>query len=251
MKVLGIDLAVIIIALITAYIGYQFNHRAKKRETFLKELTNSYNEVYFPMFELLTDIIKTEEKIQKFELIDSFVQDYSGKESKIRFIGSSSILEYFYKLKDTYLKYKQESNRVNEHELLEKIRGFYLMIEDEYWNAHDIIYEDYKQFVSDAFNNPFFVIVAGVLRVLYHLSVFLFWISGVVLYFTISHMIIPIEWVPKWWNIYFSVLFLAMTTTIFGLMMMIKEIVMKKNRRESKVLKNIKRKMWNLIRNEK
>ncbi|AJS58271.1 hypothetical protein [Paenibacillus sp. IHBB 10380] len=240
MKVIGIDLSVLIIAVITAYIGYQFNHRSKKRDAFLKELINSYNEVYFPMFERLSIIIEIEEKPRKLELIDSFMQEHLGTASKIRFIGSSFILDYFYKLREAYSKYKKESNRGNERKLLEKVQGFYIMIEDEYRNAHDIIYEDYKQFVSDTFNNPFFVVLSSIFRILYHLSVFLFWISALILYYTISHLIIPIDWVPEWWNIGTALLLLGLATMLFGIMMMFKEMVMKKNRRESKVVKNLK-----------
>ncbi|WP_339218585.1 hypothetical protein [Paenibacillus sp. FSL W7-1332] len=244
-NVFGIEISVIIVALITAYIGYQFNYRIKKREVFLKELSISYSEVYFPMFEMLSVIVKTEEKTRKFDLIDSFVQEYSGKESKIRYIGSSFILGYFYDFKEAHSKYKQENNRINERELLKMLQGLYLMVEEEFWNAHDIIYEDYKQFVSDSFSNPFFVILANIFRIIYHLSVFLFWISVAILYFTISHMIIPLEWVPEWWNIYSSLLLLAMTLTVFGVMMIFKEMIMKKNRRKNKVVK----KLWVNVKN--
>lgn len=109
MKIWGIDLTVIIIALITAYIGYQFNHTSKKREAFLKELNNSYNEVYSPMFEQLQRIIELEDKTIKMEQIDFFIEEYSGKNSKIRFIASSFLLEYFYKLREVHKKNKQKT----------------------------------------------------------------------------------------------------------------------------------------------
>ncbi|MEK4192839.1 hypothetical protein NYE59_07185 [Paenibacillus sp. FSL L8-0323] len=243
MKILGIDLSVIIIALMTAYIGYQFNHRAKKRGVFLKELRHSYNEVYFPMFELLSVIIETEDKNHKMVLIDSFMQEFSGINSNIRFIGSSFILEYFYELRKAFFTYKNETNRTNEHELLEKVQGLYLSIEDEYWNAHDIIYEDHCQFVSDTFNNPFFVIFSNIFRIFYHLFVFVFWISSIILYFTIAHLIIPFEWVPDWWNIGIAFLLVILATMLFAIMMMFKEMMMKKNRRESKVMKSMKKKI--------
>lgn len=241
MKIWGIDLSVIIVALVTAYIGYQFNHRSKKREVFLRELGRSYDEIYSPMFEQLSLIEATEEKNEKLRMIDNFVQEYSGKDSKIRLIASSFILEYFHNLRKVHSKYKEDNNRVNERELLDKINGLYSMIEDEYWNAHDTIYEDHKQFISDTFNNPFFVVISNVYRIFYHLSVFVFWISLVVLYFTISHLIIPIEWVPKWWGITYALLFVILAILFFSFMMMFKEIVIKKNRRESRVSKNLKK----------
>lgn len=204
MKVFGIDLSVVIIALITAYIGYQFNYRVKKREVFMKEIGVSYNEVYFPMYELLSVITKTEDKIQKMHLVDSFMQEYSGINSKIKYIASAELLEYFYRLRDDYNRYQQERNRTNEHELLVKIKVLYSMVDEDYWNAHDIIYVDYKQFVSDSFNNPFFVILSNVFKIAYHFSVFLVWVSVVVLYFTIYEQIfVPTKYYPVWvpeWN---------------------------------------------------
>lgn len=239
-KIWGIDPSVIIVALVTAYIGYQFNHRSKKREAFLKELNISYNEIYSPMFEQLSLIIATEEKNEKLKMIDTFIQEYSGKDSKIRLIASSFILDYFHKLRKVYIKYKEEESRVNEHELLDKINGLYPMIEDEYWNAHDTIYEDHKQFISDTFNNPFFVVLSSIFRIAYHLSVFIFWICAVILYFTITHLIVPLEWVPKWWNITYAFLLVLLAIMFFGIMMMFKEMLIKKNRRENRISKNLK-----------
>ncbi|MFS0723671.1 hypothetical protein [Paenibacillus sp. 1P07SE] len=243
MKIWGVDLSVIIVALVTAYIGYQFNHRSKKREAFLKELNTSYNEIYSPMFEQLSLIVATEDKNEKLKMIDTFIQEYSGKESKIRLIASSFILDYFHKLRKVYIKYKEEESRVNERELLDKINGLFPMIEDEYWNAHDTIYEDHKQFISDTFNNPFFVVLSSIFRIVYHLSVFVFWISAVILYFTIAHLIVPLEWVPKWWNITYALLLVLLAIMFFGIMMMFKEMLIKKNRRESRISKNLKKKI--------
>ncbi|MDR6726940.1 hypothetical protein J2W91_005465 [Paenibacillus amylolyticus] len=243
MKVWGIDLTVIIIALITAYIGYQFNHTSKKREAFLKELNNSYNEVYFPMFEQLQQIIELKDKTIKMEKVDFFMEEYSGKNSNIRFIASSFLLEYFYKLREVHIKYKQENNRINEKDLLKKIEGFHIMIENEYWDAHDIIYENHKQFVSDSFLNPFFVLIRSTLRVVYHLSVFLLWTSATLIYFTFAHIVSPLAWVPEWWNISIALLIFLGAVMSFGLMLMFKELLIKKNRRESRVVKKLKERL--------
>ncbi|WP_339192326.1 hypothetical protein NST68_26305 [Paenibacillus sp. FSL E2-0230] len=235
-------------ALVTAYIGYQFNHRTKKRETFLKELNVSYNDVYSPMFVELSLIEATEEKEEKMRLIDNFVQDYSGKNSKIRLLASSFLLEYFYSFLKVYLKYKHEENRVNEHELLKMVTGLFLMIEDEYWNAHDTIYEDHKQFISDTFTNPFVVLLSSFFRVVYHLSVFIFWSSLIVLYFTLTQLVSPVEWFPIWWNITSSVLLVSVSVAFMAFMMMFREILIKRNRRESKLVKSLKRKLKEKIR---
>ncbi|MCF7755855.1 hypothetical protein KQ941_15495 [Paenibacillus xylanexedens] len=240
MNILGIDLTVIIIALITAYIGYQFNHTSKKREAFLKELNNSYNEVYSPMFEQLQQIKEIENKTIKMEQIDFFMEEFSGKNSKIRFIASSFLLEHFYKLREAHKIYKQENNRTNAKELLKKIEGFHIMIENEYWDAHDIIYESHRQFVSDSFLNPFFVFLRSTLKIFYHLSVFLLWASAASIYFTLAHIVTPLAWVPEWWNMPNALLIFTGAVMFFGLMFMFKEVLIKKNRRESRVVKNLK-----------
>lgn len=248
MKFFGIDLSVILIALITAYIGYQFNVRSKKREAFLKELSTSYNEIYSPMHEQLTLIMENDQNSKKLEMIDSFIQKYSEKDSKIRFIASSYILEYFYKLRIAHLNYIKEASRKNEKEVLTMIKSLHSMIEDEFWNAHDIIYADHKQFISDAFKNPIFVILGSAFKIIYHLSVFLCWVCAVILYFTISHMIIPIELIPKWWNIYYAMFLLALSLILFWFLMMFKEMMIKKNRRESRIVKNFKVKIKELFK---
>lgn len=248
MKILGIDLSVILIALITAYIGYQFNFRSKKREIFLKELSSSYNEIYFPMYRELLLIMEAEQKTKKLEMIDTFVHEHSGKESKVRSIASSSILEHFYKLRKAHINYQREMNRTNEIELLTLVEGLYSMMDTEFWNAHDTIYEDHTQFISDTFMNPFFVVLGSLFKILYHLSVFLFWICAVIVYFTISHMILPIDVIPDWWNIYYALLLWALSSMFFAFMMMFKEMIIKKNRRESKIVRNFKMKMKNLFR---
>jgi len=248
---LGIDLSVIIIALITAYIGYQFNHTSRKRDAFLRELISSYNEVYSPMFEQLLSIMETEDKAKKLERIESFMEQYSTNDSKIRFIASSFLLDYFYKLRAVYKKYKYENNRTHENELLNKIKELYVMIEDEYWDAHDIIYENHKQFKSDSFNNPFLVFVGSILRIVYHLSVFLLWVSAAIVYFTIAHIVSPLEWIPEWWNIATAILTLLVAIMFFSIMLAFREMVVKKNRRESKMVKNLKGRIKKLFHRRK
>ncbi|MDB5056171.1 MAG: hypothetical protein JWM44_4221, partial [Bacilli bacterium] len=154
MSIYGIQLSVIIIALITAYMGYQFNFRAKKRESFLKELSNSYIEVYFPMNELLKDIINKEDIAKKRELTHEFFERFKGPESKIKFIGSSFLLEYFYELENLYLIYNSDPNRTNESSFLNKLKSFSNKIEYEFWEAHDIIYEDHLKFKNLSNKNP-------------------------------------------------------------------------------------------------
>lgn len=123
------------------------------------------------------------------------------------------------------------------------------MIEEEYWNAHDIIYGNHKQFISNSFNNPFIVFLGGILRVVYHLSVFLVWIMAVVVYFTIAHIISPLKWIPEWWNFPTAMLIFLSAVMFFGINLMFKEMTIKKNRRkrEIAVLKTLKVKIKNKV----
>jgi hypothetical protein len=66
------------------------------------ELINSYNEIYFPMHELLRVISNSEDKLEKHNLIDDFFEKYSGAQAPIRFIGSSFLMEYYYELREKY-----------------------------------------------------------------------------------------------------------------------------------------------------
>jgi hypothetical protein len=201
------------------------------------------------MYEKLLIIMETEESMKKLERIESFMDEYSTIDSKIRFIASSFLLDYFFKLRVFYKKYKNENNRSNEKELMNKIKGLFNMIEDEYWNAHDIIYANHKQFTSNSFNNPFMVFFGGILRIVYHLSVFLVWITAVVVYFTIAHIISPLKWIPEWWNFPTAMLLFLSAVMFFSINLMFKEMIIKKNRREreSVVLKTLKGKIKNKV----
>ena len=50
MNLSDLQIPVIILAIITGFISYQYNYRSKKKEVYLKDLNLSYNEVYTPMF---------------------------------------------------------------------------------------------------------------------------------------------------------------------------------------------------------
>ncbi|MBC2728636.1 hypothetical protein [Desulfosporosinus sp.] len=237
-----ISFSVILIAVITAYIGYKFNDRTKKKEKFIKELTNSYNEVYFPMYELLLNITKAEDSIQRDKLLEDFLVTYSGVDSKIRFIGTCSILEYFYDLRSTYNKYIKE-NKQNESILSEKLTNLLNMIETEFWDAHDIIYEDHIQFKDDSFKNPFLVVSLSILRVIYYFTSFALGLSFLVLYVVIWDRIIPVELLPKEVNFQSTIGLILFLTMVYGMMFTIKEFAVKRNRRKSKSFKNIVRRI--------
>jgi len=248
MKIIGIDLSFIVVAITTAYIGYQFNLRSKKKDIFLKEISNSYNEVYFPMYELLSEINRVEEQTKKLELIVIFFDRFSGINSSARYIGSSKLLEKFFETRNMYFNYKINYSESNEHILLESIENFRKKIVKEFWDAHDIIYDEYLQLKADAFRNPFIVLTFNVLRGLYHLTTFSFIISLFLVYFTVWDTFTSERVFPEWWTIRYAIGTVFLILTIYGLMNSIKEIVIIKNRRKSKVLNKIRDRVLKWIR---
>lgn len=248
MKFYGIDISVLVIALITAYIGYQFNFRARKKEAFLKELLISYNETYFPMKELLQEIVEHEERDTKLRLIESFIYQFSGPESKVKYIGSSFILEFFYELRELFKGYKIDQTRINEKKLLEKINQFQTMINDECWDAHDIIYEEHLQFRDDTFKNPILVFVLSITRFFYYLSTFTVWVSLGYLYFAIWNRIVGIQSFPEWWTIIDGLYLLSSALIIYGVLLSVKSFAIKKNRRKNKTFKKLKGRTLKLFR---
>ncbi len=238
------DFSVIGIALITAYIAYYFNYISKKREIFLKELTNSYNEVYFPMYVELSTIESTEDRTTKLKLVESFIDENSTKESKVKFIGTTSVLQYFDDLKLIYKTYKLENNADNEKRLLESMSYFFENIKMEYLDAHDIIYENHLRFKSSSFINPFFSSFISIMRIGYHLSVFLVAISIAIVYFTFANKISSYGmFPPTLMDIPTSLLILCITVMLFAIFLMTRGFIMQKNRRKSEVLKKIKTKL--------
>lgn len=248
MSFYGIQASVIIVALITAYFGYQFNYRAKRREIFLKEILNSYNEVYFPMAELLNTIHETHHRDKKFKLIHDFFSKFEGPNSKIRFIGSSKILEQFYELRSTFKQHKAEPNRTNEQQLFKKLNDFKSTMEEESWAAHDIIYEDYLKFKSMSHKNPFIIIFSEVITLLHHALFFLTIVSLFIIYFSIVNHFDHLEPIPNWWKIRFSVYFFMACGVMFLSIKSISINIIKQNRWSNATLnttfiKWLKRKM--------
>jgi hypothetical protein len=128
---------------------------------------------------------------------------------------------------------------MSERTLIDKLQDFFISLEDEYWDAHDIIYEDYLHFKNTAFLNPFIVLCLGILRFLYHLSTFTLWIGGLILYFTIWDIFVPLEPIPDWWEISYAVLFMVISLMFFGITLSFKQFAVKKNRRKNKIVKKI------------
>lgn len=115
------------------------------------------------------------------------------------------------------------------------------MIEGEYWDAHDLIYKDHKQFQSDLFLNPFMFIIKTLFRLLYNLSSFLVIINLVALYFSIIDYFFHFPSFPEYLQISYVILFLMINIIIFSFLLMMKEFIVNKNRRSNRINKSIKK----------
>ncbi|UKS29952.1 hypothetical protein LOZ80_13835 [Paenibacillus sp. HWE-109] len=239
----GIQLPLIIIAAITAFIGYQFNFRAKRREVFLKEISISYNEVYFPMYELLRNIKATEEKATQLLLLDEFFQKFSGPESKVRFIGTGTKLEYYYEFELAYKKHETNQTRTNENELFQKFNLFNSMMNEEFWEAHEIIYEDHLKFKNLFNKNPFLIAIFELVNFVQNTINFFVWTSLFILYFSVWNNYQRWNVIPEWWSLNIAIQ-LCLYLTVFSLITKtISHQITKKNRRKNTIVKGLIKKL--------
>lgn len=242
MSYFGIQLPVVILAIITAFVGYQFNFRAKKKEIYLKELSQSYHEVYSPMFIRLKRVIGEKEQNKKKDLLAEFFEYYQQNETKIRFIGSSYNLEAFFKLELSYFEYINSPGRVSEKALFDSLNDFYVSIENEFWEAHDIIYEDHLQFRSLNKKNIFFKLIIELFILIHNLSTFIFAIAGLYLYISIWNEYIqefPNEEIKQWLSVPFSIFTVLMSIVLFSFTKMFYVSVKKENKRNNSSIKRL------------
>ncbi|MFF2016074.1 hypothetical protein [Paenibacillus sp. NPDC058177] len=246
MSYFGIQLPVVILAIITAFVGYQFNYRAKKKETYLKELSQSYHEVYSPMFIRLKKIVDEKEQSKKNNLLADFFNYYQQNESKIRFIGSSFNLEAYFKLELSYFENLNNPGRVSEKALFDSLNGFYVSIENEFWEAHDTIYEDHLQFRSLNKKNIFFRLIIELFILMHNLSTFIFSLTGLYLYASVWNEYIqkiPSEEISQWLNVPFSIFTVLMSIVLYSFTKMLYVSVKKENKRSNSSMKRIFRKI--------
>jgi hypothetical protein len=237
MRIFGIDIAVIILAVITGLIGYQLNIRSKTKENFLKELNNSYINLYHPMFESLKNIKENESHEDQGYLLEEFFREYVGPQSQIKFFGSSSLLDFFYKLYTSYKKKLTEPSRKQDMEFNEMLNRFYTMIENEYWNSHDIIYKDYKKYMELSFKNPFMAFSYEIIMLFKQLVRFLVVLSLLLVYFSLWNKFVysmPIDSNPEWLQFEITIQVLIIFISLYGFTMMISSITLWENRRIKK-----------------
>jgi hypothetical protein len=194
------------------------------------------------MYELLRNIKATVEKSTQLLLLDDFFQKYSGLESKVRYIGTSSKLEYFYEFESTYKSYKKNQTGSTENELFEIFKSFSLMMSDEFWEAHEVIYEDHLKFKSLFNKNPFVIVIFEIISFVQYTINFLVWTSLFILYFSIWNHFQRWNAIPEWWNLSIAI---QICLYLFGFSLITKSIshlVAKRNRRKHPIVTRLKKK---------
>ncbi len=177
----GIQVSVLIVAVFTAFISYQFRLREKKRDLAHSEITKSYNEVYSPIKFLLKEINEEPSKEEKLVLIDNFFNQYGLSGSKGQLIGASEILHKFFELNALYKAFKHDQNAY-EDKFIQILKSFEVQITNEFWDAHDIIYKEHIRYKKHHFNpvRSLFLDLLATIKLMTELAtsiVFIAWIA--------------------------------------------------------------------------
>ncbi|GEM_PF-6102656 len=220
MKLLSIDISVILLAIITGFISYNFAHRTRRKESFMRELSNSYNQLYHPMNERLKVIQNIEEPKKKFELFNDFFAFYSNPESPIKLLGSSEKLESYFELHELYKKLAKDHTRSLSNQFNDALSNFTKSIESEFWKAHNVIYKDYKKFLDVEFKNPIFVYTLEIILIMKQIFKFLLVLSVLFIYFVAWNKYVskvPAAELPAWFNLAAAFFTLICTLTGFAI----------------------------------
>ncbi|MCG7406575.1 hypothetical protein MH117_04030 [Paenibacillus sp. ACRRX] len=251
MSLTNVQLPVIILAIITGFISYLYNFRAKKRESYLKELGLSYNEVYTPMYIKLKRIKFIRDHDKKMILIKEFFDEYKVDNSNVRFIGTTSNLETYFELEVMYEEYLQNPGRSTEYLFMKKLESFYWTIENEFWEAHDIIYEDHLQFKSLNRKNIFYKLVIEFLILLHNVSRFLLGATLLFLYICLWNQYIQKNSflnASGWFDVQLALLSLLCSIMLFSLTKIFYVSVKRENRKSNEVLKKIIKRIPKIFR---
>ncbi|MDD4569105.1 MAG: hypothetical protein PHE70_03130 [Tepidanaerobacteraceae bacterium] len=233
------DLWSIFLALFSAFIVYQFGRRSKGMDSFLDSLIRSYENVYYPIYIILKKIdrVRSDESEQ---LITDFFKEYSLPDSSLKLIASTFILEWYFDLEQKYINLLKNTNEINRSEFWKSFDSFYIMIEDEFWQAHDIIYKDYYKFKSLVYKNPFLKMLMEISIFFYNVTLFVVYVAMTIVVVSIYNYFIPITIFPKWWKIHYGILILMVAFILYGFALILSSwYVSNQNKRKSKLTKKI------------
>ena len=230
------DLWPIFMLLLSALIGYQFSRRSKGNDLFLESLTKSYENAYFPMYIRLKKI-KNQDEDQKLELLKEFFETYNSYESTLKLLASASLLEWFFDMNQKYIVFSKEGDESSKEVFWKSFEDFYIKIENEFWEAHEIIYKDY--FISKTLikKNPFLRIFMELSILLYKITTFLLYLCGFILYLSIWNHFNPLKIFPSSWTVRDSILLFLGALFLQSFMLIISSwYISIRNKRKTKFL---------------
>jgi hypothetical protein len=167
----GIQASVLIVAVFTAFVGYQFRLREKKKDLSHSELLKSYNEAYSPILFMLKEIQGFPPGEERENLINKFFSEFGISGSRSHLIGSAQMLDVYFELNTLYIAYKHEEETYEE-KFLECFKNFEILIDQEFWDAHYIIYKEHIRYKNHHFKplKAIFIDLIGTLRFIFEVA---------------------------------------------------------------------------------
>lgn len=241
----------IIMLIISAFIGYLFSRRSKQNDMFINQLTNSYENAYFPIYMIMKKIKEEDHESKRLELLEEFIGSYNSHDSAIKSIASTFLLDKFFKLINEYMEFSKQNDESKKNSLWKEFNSFYEIIYNEFWEAHDILYKDYIVSKSLIWKNPFVRLLIETSVLLYNTASFLLYISAFVLYISIWNHFHSLNIIPNWWTLFDSFLLFFVSLMLQGFMMLISSwyLSLRNRRKRDKLLNFIKGKTKNKILN--
>lgn len=160
-----IQTSVLIVAVFTAFVGYQFRLREKKRDMAHSELIKSYNDFYSPILFAIREINELPQSEEQNDLTNKLFTDYGLGSSKGHLIGSVNMLNTYFELNALYRAFKHQTDAY-EAKFLKCLKEFEVMIDQEFWDAHDIIYKEHNRYKDHNFKplKSLFIDLLGTLK---------------------------------------------------------------------------------------
>ncbi len=216
----GIQASVLIVAVFTAFVGYQFRVREKKRESSYSELLKSYNEVYSPLSFRLREINVLPTSNDKQALMEKLFLDFGLNSSKAHLIGSVKMLEVYLELNTLFNAYKHEPS-VYEENFLRCLKDFEKLINEEFWDAHNIIYKEHLRYKDYHFRpvKALFIDIIGTIKFISELAISVsvfFWV-GLILQLLNNSQAVSHEFMTFAISITISIVIMYVLSLIYSL----------------------------------
>ncbi len=221
----------------SAFFVYQFGRRSKGSDSFLENLIKSYDNVYYPMYMVLKNI-KESLIDEREQLVLDYFKVHSSSDSSLKLIASTFVLERYFDLERKYKSSFANQDELSKSEFWKSFDSFYIIIENEFWEAHDIIYKDYLKIKILINKNPLLRILMEISVLVYNLMTFAVYSALVITYLSVWNSFTPISIFPNWWEIKHALFLLLVVLMLYGFMLMISSwYIATRNKRKSELMK--------------